>query len=51
VVVDERQDRDTLAQQADRLGIVADLGRAVDDNLVQLRRQGIDRRPVASRRT
>jgi hypothetical protein len=38
VVVDERHHRHALAQLADRLGVVADLGRAVDDDVVQLRR-------------
>jgi hypothetical protein len=45
VVVDEHQHRHPLAQLQHRLGVVLELGRAVDDDEVQRRRQRVHRLP------
>jgi hypothetical protein len=50
VVVDEGHDGHALRQELDRLGVGPHPLAAVDDDLIQQRRQGIDRLSVTSSR-
>ena len=50
VVVHESDDRHALAQQPDRPGVGRHLAAAVDDDVIELRRQGIDGLAIPSRR-